>query len=425
MANYNNEQIVEGILDEMPLLTENQSKAVAEFLSDGKMELLSQPGLYQNVMGVAVGYWLEKFRGWNFKNPIENLGIIRRGSNIGFQMQRIYSLDPELTPSDPDFLKGPRNEVPGKIQVPLKKGFKFESSFVPTNLAWQAWTTIWSDLYFSTAANNAGDRVMLVGQQVSNLYKLYDKYRYALESMLIAYNYDRTKLKDSQVFDIDLGSASYLNITGDGAMDLVQTLDNIEYVGKNVGYKQFNEKGFEEYWNSSDDFVILVRPGMKSAIRKALMKGNYFSPEYVQEKIDRLTEYPAQLSPCSYTLKADGTPLYVVYSDDGQGIPLGLSATEGQTGASNVTYTFESNLVEVTESHPEVFAVIIDRERTNWISGPGGELMSQSTIYDVWNHCYDLVLSTFGVNSGDYKIGASVFVDRTYPYIALVNSHPA
>lgn len=423
MANYDNNQIIDGIIEQMPLLTDKQSQAVAKFLEDGSMELLNSPGLYTNVMGVAVGYWLEKFREWNFKNPIENLGVIRRGSNIGFQMQRIYSLDPDLAPSDPSFLKGPRNENPGKIQVPLKEGFKFESAFVPTNIAWEAWTTIWSDLYFSTAANDAGDRLMLVGQQVSNLYKLYDKYRYALESMLIAYNYDRSKLKDSQVYNVDIGASSYLQITGDGAMDFIQTIESIEYVGYNIGYKQYNEKSFEEYWNSPDDYMILVRPGLKGAIRKALMKGNYFSPDYVQSKIDRLVEYPGQLSPATYTLKEDGTPLYVVYSDDGMGVPLGLNATKGQTGATKVSYTFDSSLITITESNPEVFAIIIDKARTNWISGPGGEIMSRSTIYDEWNHCYDLILQTFGVNSGDYKIGASVFVDRTYPYIAFVNSY--
>lgn len=423
MAKVDTKVLIEAIADKMPNLTEIQSQKVANFFNGQGLELLAEPELFKSVIGTTVGFWLELYREYNFKNPLEGAGVIRRGSNIGFNMQRIYNYESDNTFNDASSLKGPRN-ADGKPLVPMKKAWKFEQSFAPVNLGGlQIWTTIWDDMFYSTAVNDAGDRAMIMGAITRDLYKKWDKFVYGMESYLLSASGDLEKLKDTQKISVNLGNTDYLSITGDGAMDFVQSIDNLEYVGKTVGYKDFNEKSFMEYFAEDDsDRVLIVRPGLKSAIRKSLMKGNYFSPEYVQRMIDKLVELPTPLTPCSYKTKKDATELYPVYSNDDNGVALGLSKTAGQTGLDNVEYYFGDDKIEYTEKNPEVFAVLIDKNRINWIDGPGGSISVNSTVYDAFNHCYDLIAENFGVNSEGVKVGASVFIDRTYPYVAFVNS---
>lgn len=425
----NSADAVKGIIAALPNVTERESKQVMDFLtgsgSDG-LELLQNAPLYTSVIGTTVGFWLEKFRDWDFKNPLESSGIIRRGSNIGFSMQRIYNYEGSNQADDPVFLKGPHNSN-GAPLVPTKKTWNLKQRFVPVNVAWQMWDTIWDDLYFSNITNDAGDRLMIINAIVGNMDKQYRKHVYAMESMLIAYGYDTTILKDSQILNINLGATDYLHITGTGALNLVQDIENILLTAKTLGYADFNEESFQQYWND-DDYVIVVRMGLKNAIHRTLMDNNYFSPDYVQKFIDRLVEMPVPFSPCNYTLNGS-TRLYPVYAPDnsnntykGNGVVLGLSTTEGQTGSEAVEYQFDSNGVEYTESDTSVFGMIIDRERLNWISGPGGEISSEMTVRDAFKKCQDIIFSTFGVNADGNKIGASIFVDRTYPVIYLKNS---
>lgn len=439
---------IKGIVAALPNITETESKMVMDFLngsgSEG-MELLNNPPLYQSAIGTTVGFQLELFRDWDFKNPLENAGIIRKGSNIGFSLQRIYNYEGSNQPDDPVFLKGPHNSN-GAPLVPTKKTWSLRQKFVPVNFAWMMWDTIWDDMYFSNITADGGNRLMIINAIVGNMHKKYRKHVYAMQSMLIAYGYDTTILKDSQILNINLGASDYLQITGTGALNLTQDIDNILNTAATIGYADFNEESFQEYWNEGD-YVIAVRKGLKSAIRRTLMANNYFSPAYVQEFVDRLVELPVPFSPCNYKVKADatipdpdhqgqtipdpnrGATLYPVYSADnrdttyaGNGVVLGLSTVAGQTGASSVQYYFGSDNIEYVETDTSVFGMIIDKNRLNWITGPGGELSSEITVRDAFKKCHDIIFSTFGVNAEGNKIGSSIFVERSYPVIYLKNS---
>lgn len=420
-------QMINAITEKMPNLTETQSKQVADFFNGKNLELMTSPQLYTTAIGTTVGFFLELFREYKFKNPLEELGIIRRGSNVGFNLQRMYLTNDTNKPDDPAYLKGPRNSQ-GAPLVPMKKTWEFKQRFVPVNLAYHIWTTIWDDMFFSNVSNNPADRIMIIGAITRNIYKHYEEYRYAMESNLVAYNYDPAKLKEKQIEYIDLGSSEYTNITGAGALNLVQTVHNLESMFKVMDYSDYNEEGFKDYW-TKDDYVIAVRMGLKSAIEKALMASNYFHTEYVSDLLNRIVEIPCPLTPCKYYLTKDNTELFPVYADensasnDGNGVVLGLSPEAGLVGQSNVAYNFDSKDVSFKETATDVFGVIIDKKRINWITGPGGEVASSMTVYDAFNKCQDLILDTFGVNAEGNKIGASVFVDRTYPVIYLANNH--
>lgn len=427
MATGNTNLLMESFQERMPNLTERQSKLVADFWAGNSAELLTDQPTYQSAILTAVQFYIEKYREYNFKNVLTKYGIVKRGTKPALNAARIYNFKDENQPDDPVFLKGPHNSE-GKPLVPLKKTYEFEERWLPTNIAFQIWQTLWDSNFFANVGDNA-TRLAVIGSITRNLYKKYDEYVYAMMANMIAYGYDETVLKDTQIIEVDLGNPSYLEIDGDGAIDFVTALEHVEWLASETGYEQFNEEGFKEYWNDGD-YVICVRPGMKNAIRKALMKNNYFSPEYVQSKIDRLVEIPTALTPCNYKLKSGGAKLYPVYAGDnsattykGNGIVLGLSTTPGQTGQAAVQYQFTSNLIEYTESHPEVFAMMIDKERVNWYSSVGGEISASLTVYDAFAHAQDLILSTFGVDNGDTKIGASAFIDRTYPVVYFKNSN--
>lgn len=436
---------MESFYDKMPNLTERQSKLVADFWNGNSAELMSDAPTFQSAILTAVQFYIEKYREYNFKNVLTKYGIVKRGTKPALNAARIYNFKDDNQPDDPVFLKGPHNSN-GKPLVPLKKTYEFEERWLPVNISFQIWQTLWDSNFFANVGD-ATTRLAVVGSITRNLYKKYDEYVYAMMANMIAYGYNESLLKDTQIIDVDLGNTSYLNVDGDGAIDFVTALDHVEWLAKETGYEQFNEEGFKEYWNDGD-YVICVRPGFKNAIRKALMKNNYFSPEYVQSRIDRLVELPTVLTPCNYTVKTDatipdpdhdgqtiadpnaGATLYPVYSGDnsattykGNGIVLGLSTVSGQTGAASVQYNFSSPSITYTETHPEVFAMIIDKERINWYSSVGGELSASLTVYDAFAHAQDLILSTFGVDNGETKIGASAFIDRTYPVVYFKNSN--
>lgn len=428
MAFIDNQKLMDSVLTTMPKLSEIQTEKVKRFFEGEGMELLNDSPLYKSVLETTVGFYLELIREWRFKNPLEDLGVIRRGANLGFNIQRMYVYESDNTFNEPSFLEGPVNSA-GAPLVPTKKNWNIKQKFTPYNLAAQIWTTIWDDMYFSNVANDEGDRALLISMIVNDVYKKWEKYIYALESTIISDSGDSSKLKDTQQIAVNLGGDTPLAVNGDGAVSFVNAYDNLIQYGKTVGTANFNEESFQDYFDD-DDLVLMCRLGFKNALRAAIMKQNFYSPEYVEKIYEKLIEVPCPLSPCKWSLKADdsvtsgeaGQELHVVYSDDGNGIPLGLSINDDQKGQASVQYSFDSDKVKYAELNENIFAVLIDKNRINIISGPGGELNAEMTVRDAFRKCSDLVLSTFGVNaSNGAKVGASVFIDRTYPYVVFVN----
>lgn len=119
----------------------------------------------------------------------------------------------------------------------------------------------------------------------------------------------------------------------------------------------YNALGFKSTQDTSR-LKLLVRPGIKNAISVNVLT-TAFNPENLNLPVD-VIEVPNFGGLVPYAEQAYTTQLYPVY--DELGVEIGFSATEGQIGETNVTYT-EDN-VFWKDPNANIDAILADK---GWI----------------------------------------------------------
>lgn len=285
----------------------------------------------------------------NAKNPLAGTGLVEVYDNpMGGYVQRMQINS--FKPTNPQF----KNLANGQ-SVDMQKVRKGEAKerFFDTNFDFASFYSMQDFAVKQIFISEYGMADFVAGfmKALQNGYTI-QEYVNTLNCLSVGLNSTRYPLKDSQ--KLVLSSWTDAAPTSAELTELIlQTKDLATMMEVSASTKAFNAIGFDTSYDT-DDFVMLVRAGIKNRIETALMVGA-FNPETltIPFAVKEVENFGGLHDPY-VMIEGVKTPVYDVYDDNGEHI--GYSTTEGATEA-----TYDDDDVDWEDPNENILAVIAQK----------------------------------------------------------------
>lgn len=352
MARISNADVLKAGTIKYPALKDYTSEGTYDLLTTRGFEQLEgiDPKRVSEAFAMLLRVYLDEINVAEARDPLAEvgLGVPRTNTTFGEYAQRIAING--LKPVTPMF----RNLKDGdSVDQQVIRFPKVDQRFFGPNYDFQNWFTMagdWTLRRVFLSEFGISDFTAGLMRQLENSY-VTQTYLAKLEAIGTAISGSADfPLKPTQTIDIPWGATPDVQMKLNAVQAILNLLEAMTDLGANTG--SFNEMGFETV-NYRDQFVMLVRPGVKNLLM--VTDGIVYNPDrlYIDIPMKTVQNF-GNLQPFQ---DADfQTPLYPVY--DTVGAEIGFNTTEGAS-----TVTVQNDEVFYKDPHADVLGVIIDKTK--------------------------------------------------------------
>lgn len=352
MTRISNADVLKAGTIKYPALKDYTSKGTYDILTTRGYEQLESidPKRVSEAFALLLRVYLDEINVAEARDPLAEvgLGVPRTNTTFGEYAQRIAING--LKPVSPKFrdLKDGDSVDQQVIRFP-----KVDQRFFGPNYDFQNWFTMagdWTLRRVFLSEFGVSDFTAGLMRQLENSY-VTQTYLTKLEAVGTAISGSaKFPLKPTQTIEIPWGTTPDVQMKLNAIQAILNLLEAMTDLGANTG--SFNEMGFETV-NYRDQFVMLVRPGVKNLLM--VTDGIVYNPDrlYIDIPMKTVQNFGG-LKPfqdAEFTI-----PLYPVY--DSTGAEIGFNTVEDATEA-----TVKNDEVFYKDPHADVLGVIIDKTK--------------------------------------------------------------